>query len=117
MHIQSNPTSAAVQAAIPTSCAPLVVLPHAALYDPQYLGLPAPKSPILSARMLIARGRFPLPVVKIMGRNMVRVVDIHALINDLAPAQPAPVAPVARKRGRRRNVPITSHPAMLESAL
>lgn len=113
--MQSNLLSAAVHASIPTNSAPLVVLPAAALYDQQYLGLPAPKNPILAARMLIARGRFPLPLVKIMGRNMVRVVDIHALVDGLAPAQPAPVAPVARKRGRRRNVPISRPPAMLES--
>jgi hypothetical protein len=98
-----------------TSGAPLVVLPHVALYDPRYLGLPRPKNPVLAARLLIARARFPLPLIKIMGRNMVRVADIQALIQGLAPDQPPPATPPARKRGRRRSVaPASGHPAMLE---
>lgn len=113
--MQSNSISAAVLAAIPGGGAPLVVLPHVALYDPQYLGLPPPKNPVLAARSLIARGRFPLPLVKVMGRNMVRVQDIFGYIHGLMQVDVPHSTPPAPKRGRRRNVaPPISHPAMLD---
>lgn len=78
------------------------------LYSPIGINLPPPKDPENAARKLIFDRKFPFPVHKINGRNMVRVEDIDAW----TPPDPEPVArPPApepgtsrRRRGRPRKV-------------
>lgn len=79
-----------------------LVTPATALYSPEFLGLPAPLKPNQAASLLLARGRYPLPTVLVMGRRMVRVDEIHHYIDSLQPSnEPQPQAP-RRRRGRPR---------------
>lgn len=48
-------------------------------------------------RNQICRGSFPLPVVKIGGRSLIRLADIHSFV-----ANPVVAAPDPAKRGRGR---------------
>lgn len=57
----------------------LFVLPEQALYRPEFLALPVPKNPAAAVRLLIARNRYPLPLIKLCNRNMVRTSSIFAL--------------------------------------
>lgn len=83
-----------------------LVTPATALYSPEFLGLPAPLKPNQAARLLLARGRYPLPTVLVMGRRMVRVDEIHHYIDSLQPSnEPQPQAP-RRRRGRPSNAEI-----------
>lgn len=82
-----------------------------ALYSIIGLNLPAPKDPDNAVRKMICTGKFPFPVRKINGRNMVMVDDIDAW----SPPDPEPsVRPAAaaselgapkRRRGRPRKQP------------
>jgi hypothetical protein len=81
-----------------------LVTPAEALYAPEFLALPPPANPARAAGLRIARHRFPLPLVKVDGRNMVRVEDIHRFIDALCPSDPAPEPPPRRRRGRPRKI-------------
>lgn len=79
-----------------------------ALFSSIGLNLPPPKDPDNAVRKMICIGKFPFPVRKINGRNMVKVEDIDAW----SPPDPEPMArPTAselgapkRRRGRPRKV-------------
>jgi len=93
--MQSNPVFAAQLRRL--------VTPAEALYSPEFLALPPPANPVQAAGLRIARHRFPLPLVKVDGRNMVRVEDIHRFIDALSPCAPAPDPRPRRRRGRPSN--------------
>jgi len=80
-----------------------LVTPAQALYAPEFLGLRPPAKPDQAAALQIARHRFPIPTVLVMGRRMVLVADIHDFIDGLRPpTAPEPRNPALRKRGRPR---------------
>lgn len=96
---------------------PRLVTPATALYGPEFLGLPAPQKPDQAARLLIARGRYPLPTVLVLGRRMVVVDQIHQYIDGLKPQplpqpsnEPPPQAP-RRRRGRPSNAEVAARRA------
>ena len=97
--MQSNPVFAAQSRRL--------VTPAEALYSPEFLALPPPANPIQAVGLRIARRRFPLPLVKVDGRNMVRVEDIHRFIDalspTLSPGDPIPTLQPGRRRGRPSN--------------
>jgi hypothetical protein len=94
-----------------TQIKPRFVTAADALYSPCIWGinLPRPKKPDNAVRKMICMGKFPFPVRKINGRNMVKVEDIDAW----SPPAPEPTArPAAwehgapnRRRGRPRLKP------------
>lgn len=100
--MQSNPVFAAQSRRL--------VTPAEALYSPEFLALPSPTNPVQAASLRIARRRFPLPLVKVDGRNMVRVEDIHRFIDALSPTQsasdPIPTLRPGRRRGRPRKMEV-----------
>lgn len=63
----------------------LFVLPEQALYRPEFLALPVPQNPTAAVRLLIARNRYPLPLIKLCNRNMVRTSSIFALADASQP--------------------------------
>ena len=100
--------------AIPTGARRLVT-PAVALYSPEFLGLPPPQKPDQAASLLIARRRFPLALVKICGRNMVRVEDIDSYISSLRDSTPAAPEPApAPKRGRPSKAELAAREAVLQ---
>lgn len=91
-----------------------LVTPAQALYSPEFLGLPPPAKPDQAAGLQIARHRFPLPTVLVMGRRMVLVADIHAFIDGLRPpAATGPRDPSLPKRGRPSNAELAARAASL----
>ncbi|MBB6243714.1 hypothetical protein [Rhodanobacter sp. MP1X3] len=83
-----------------------LVTPAEALYAPEFLALPSPANPARAAGLRIARRRFPLPLVKVDGRNMVRIEDIHRFIDGLRPVEQMP-DPAPRRRGRPRKARVS----------
>lgn len=100
MHVTSTPAPAR-----------RLVTPAEALHAPEFLGLPAPGNPEKAAALRIARHRFPLPVVKVNGRNMVLVEDIHRFIDSLRSDDPLPVQAPRRRRGRPTNAEVAARRA------
>lgn len=88
-----------------------LVTPAEALHAPEFLGLPAPGNPEKAAALRIARHRFPLPLVKVDGRNMVLVDDIHHFIDSLRSAQPTPDQMPRRRRGRPSKAEVAARQA------
>lgn len=84
-----------------------LVTPAEALYAPEFLALPPPANPARAAGLRIARRRFPLPLVKVDGRNMVRIEDIHRFIDGLCPVEPTPDPVPRRRRGRPRKMEVS----------
>lgn len=76
---------------------------------PWGLNVPAPKNPDNAVRKMIFAGKFPFPVRKINGRNMVLVDDIDAFQApepEQATCLFAPLTEVSRRRrGRPRKRP------------
>lgn len=88
-----------------------LVTPAQALYSPEYLALPQPAKPDQAAGLLIARHRFPLPTVLVLGRRMVLVSDIHAFVDALRPLPPAVHEAPRRRRGRPTNAEVAARRA------
>lgn len=88
-----------------------LVTPAQALYSPEFLALPLPAKPDQAAGLLIARHRFPLPTVLVMGRRMVLVSDIHAFVDGLRPAPPTILEAPRRRRGRPTNAEVAARRA------
>lgn len=73
-----------------------------ALWSPQGLNLsPVPRNPANAARVWIARGKYPLPVHEVCGRQMVRRADVVAYTDAHSPPA-ASTSPLLVKRGRGR---------------
>jgi len=93
-----------------------LVTPAQALYCPEFLGMPRPAKPDQAAGLQIARHRFPLPTVLVMGRRMVRVCDIHAFIDGLRPqVEPISQLPPRPKRGRPSNAELAARAAAVQA--
>lgn len=57
----------------------------------------------LAVRTAICKGRFPLPIFKVAGENMVKVVDLASFLNDPSTTFGESSEP-PRRRGRPRKV-------------